>query len=173
MCIKLLKVSYFQNEIMKSSFLPKYERKTVRISALSCVVRAEIMTIFCSHFGRHDDFIIHSEINWPLGCGNYSREETIHGYTVSSYLCMERQIVYTELGLFRIVDAAAQICYFFMTSWRSRNIHMMSLYWCMTYHSEKNLTQKYNRQDPFYNTIILFFSFTWAGLAAFHKPNPI
>ena len=96
--VSSLKVSYFQNEIMKSSFLPKYERKTVRISALSCVVRAEIMTIFCSHFGRHDDFIIHSEINWPLGCGNYSREETIHGYTVSSYLCMERQIVHTELG---------------------------------------------------------------------------
>ena len=31
---ELLKVSKFQNEFMKSSFLPKYERKIVRISAL-------------------------------------------------------------------------------------------------------------------------------------------
>ena len=31
---KILKVSQFQNEFMKSSFLPKYEQKIVRISAL-------------------------------------------------------------------------------------------------------------------------------------------
>ena len=31
---QLLKVRQFQNEFMKSSFLPKYERKIVRISAL-------------------------------------------------------------------------------------------------------------------------------------------
>ena len=31
-----LKVSKFQNGFMKSSFLPKYERKIVRISALYC-----------------------------------------------------------------------------------------------------------------------------------------
>ena len=30
----ILKVSKFQNEFLKSSFLPKYERKNVRISAL-------------------------------------------------------------------------------------------------------------------------------------------
>ena len=77
----------FQNEFMKSSFLPKYERKIVRISALQCtevrffrwiyychtskstgketgktqnsavVYRAEILTIFRSYFGRNDDFI--------------------------------------------------------------------------------------------------------------------
>jgi hypothetical protein len=29
-----IKVSKFQNEFVKSSFLPKYERKIVRISAL-------------------------------------------------------------------------------------------------------------------------------------------
>ena len=29
-----VKVSYFQNEFIKSLFLPKYERKIVRISAL-------------------------------------------------------------------------------------------------------------------------------------------
>ena len=34
------KVSKFQNQFMKSSFLPKYERKN-----------------FCSYFGRNDDFI--------------------------------------------------------------------------------------------------------------------
>ena len=34
--IKLsLKVSQFQNEFMKSSFLPKYEQKIVKISALT------------------------------------------------------------------------------------------------------------------------------------------
>ena len=26
-------------------------------------------------------------------------------------------------------------------------------------------------EDPFYNTKILIFSFTWAGLAAFHKSS--
>ena len=31
-----VKVSKFQNEFMKSSFLPKYEPKIVRISALYC-----------------------------------------------------------------------------------------------------------------------------------------
>ena len=31
----ILKVSKFQNEFMKSPFLPKYERKIVRISALT------------------------------------------------------------------------------------------------------------------------------------------
>ena len=30
----VLKVSYFQNELMKSSFLPRYEQKIARISAL-------------------------------------------------------------------------------------------------------------------------------------------
>ena len=43
---------------MKSSFLPKYERKIVRISALLSMAqyRAEILTIFGSYFGRNDDF---------------------------------------------------------------------------------------------------------------------
>ena len=31
----VLKVSKFENEIMKSSFLPKYEQKIVKISALA------------------------------------------------------------------------------------------------------------------------------------------
>ena len=52
------KVSKFQNEFMKSSFLPKCEPKIVRISALySPHYRAEILTIFGSCFGRNDDFI--------------------------------------------------------------------------------------------------------------------
>ena len=33
--LALLKVRQFQNEFMKSSFLPKYERKIVRISSLT------------------------------------------------------------------------------------------------------------------------------------------
>ena len=28
-------------------------------------------------------------------------------------------------------------------------------------------------EDPYYNTKILIFSFTWAGLAAFHKASTI
>ena len=51
-----LKVSKFQNEFMKSSFLPKYEPKIVRISARYCY-RAEILTIFGSYFERNKDFI--------------------------------------------------------------------------------------------------------------------
>ena len=50
----------FQNELMKSSFLPKYEPNIVRLSALYCATlhyRAEILTIFGSYFGRNDDFI--------------------------------------------------------------------------------------------------------------------
>ena len=42
---KIVKVRQFQNEFMKSSFLPKYERKIVKISALRF------------YFGRNDDFI--------------------------------------------------------------------------------------------------------------------
>ena len=40
-----IKVRQFQNEFMKSSFLPKYEQKVGRIS----VVSAEILTICCSY----------------------------------------------------------------------------------------------------------------------------
>ena len=46
---KRLKVSKFQNEVMKSSFLPKYEPKIVRIPAQPCSVsqfKADILTIF-------------------------------------------------------------------------------------------------------------------------------
>ena len=56
----VIKVSEFQNEFMKSSFLPKYEPNIVRISALHCTVpryRAEILTTFCSYLGRNNDFI--------------------------------------------------------------------------------------------------------------------
>ena len=51
-----LKVSKSQNEFMKASFLPKNERNIARISALN--VRAEILAIFRSFFGKNDDFII-------------------------------------------------------------------------------------------------------------------
>ena len=53
-----IKVSTFQNEFMKLSFLPKYEPNIVRIAALYVPHhRAEILTIFGSYFGRNDDFI--------------------------------------------------------------------------------------------------------------------
>ena len=42
-----LKVSKLQNEFMKSLFLPKYEQKIVRISALTLQGR------------NHDDFCVH------------------------------------------------------------------------------------------------------------------
>ena len=51
----LLKVRQFQNEFMKSSFLPKYKRKIVRISALCSEGR--IFDNFRSYSGRNDDFI--------------------------------------------------------------------------------------------------------------------
>ena len=51
----VVKVSKSQNKFMKSSFLPKNERNIARISALT--FRAEILAIFCSFFGRNDDFI--------------------------------------------------------------------------------------------------------------------
>ena len=54
-----IKVSKFQNEFIKSSFLPKYEPKIVRIF-LPCSVaqyRAEILTIFGSYFKRNNDLI--------------------------------------------------------------------------------------------------------------------
>ena len=43
----------FQNEYMKSSFLPKYEPKTGTVPHY----KAEILTIFGSYFGRNNDFI--------------------------------------------------------------------------------------------------------------------
>ena len=52
--INFLKVSEFQNEFMKISFLPKYERKN---SAPVLWRKAEILTIFLSYFGRNNNFI--------------------------------------------------------------------------------------------------------------------
>ena len=54
--LRALKVSKSQNKFMKSPFLPKNERNIARISALN--VRAEILAIFRSFFGKNDDFII-------------------------------------------------------------------------------------------------------------------
>ena len=47
----ILKVRQFKHEVMKSSFLPKYDQKIIRISALCSEGRN------CSYFGRNDDFI--------------------------------------------------------------------------------------------------------------------
>ena len=42
----LLKVRQFQNEFMKSSFLPKYEQKIVRISALHTTLSSLLSVLF-------------------------------------------------------------------------------------------------------------------------------
>ena len=39
--------------------------------------------------------------------------------------------------------------------------------------SIKGMIKNILDEDPFYNTKILIFSFTWAGLAAFHKSSTI
>ena len=52
--VSLLKVSKSQNTFMKPSFFPKNERNIARISALN--VRAEILAIFRSFFGKNDGF---------------------------------------------------------------------------------------------------------------------
>ena len=54
-----LKVSYFQNDFFKSSFLPKYEQKIVRISAMISEGRNPDNFLFV--FWEKKE--IHSEIN--------------------------------------------------------------------------------------------------------------
>ena len=53
-----LKVRQFRNDFMKRSFLPKYEKKIVKISALTTQGRNPD-----KYFGRNDNFKIHSEIS--------------------------------------------------------------------------------------------------------------
>ena len=60
LCVRkrALKVSKFQNEFMKSKFLPKYEPKIVRnVSKGVPHYKADILTIFGSYFGRNDRLI--------------------------------------------------------------------------------------------------------------------
>ena len=52
----LLKVSKFQNEFMKSSFVPKYDPNIVRIFAQYVLYRSEILKKIYPYFGRNDDF---------------------------------------------------------------------------------------------------------------------
>ena len=52
---KYLKVSKFQNESIKSSHCPKYERKIWKF--LSWILRTEFFKFFRSYFGQCDDFI--------------------------------------------------------------------------------------------------------------------
>ena len=70
----LIKVSKFQNEFLKSSFLPKYEWKIVMISTLLSVAqyRAEILKFFVHILGETMTSKIHSEIYRPL-VSTYSR----------------------------------------------------------------------------------------------------
>ena len=53
--IGVVKVRQFQNEFMKSLFLPKYEQKIVGISSLSC--EGKNLDNFLLYFGRNDDLI--------------------------------------------------------------------------------------------------------------------
>ena len=58
--LTLVKVSKFQNVLMKSSFFPKYRRTIVKICALQCSLvqyREEILKIFGSYFVRNDAFV--------------------------------------------------------------------------------------------------------------------
>ena len=54
-----IKVSKFQNEFMKSSFLPKYEPNIARISAMysATLQGRNPYNFFGSYFGRNNDFI--------------------------------------------------------------------------------------------------------------------
>ena len=63
-----LKVSKFQNEFMKSSFLPKYELKIVRISALQCghSTGQKSLQQLAHILGETMTSKIHSEIYRPL-----------------------------------------------------------------------------------------------------------
>ena len=56
LCLALLKVSKFQNENMKSSHCPKYERKNLKNSVLS--IQDKKFQIFRSYSGQCDDFIL-------------------------------------------------------------------------------------------------------------------
>ena len=60
-----LKVSKFQNEYIKSSFLPKYEPKFLPCSVAQ--YRAEILQYLVHILGETMTSYIHSEIYWPLG----------------------------------------------------------------------------------------------------------
>ena len=55
--IMVIQVSKFQNECMKSLFLPKYEPKIVRMPCIVAEYRKDILTKLGSYFGRIDDFI--------------------------------------------------------------------------------------------------------------------
>ena len=65
-----LKVSKFQNEFIKSSFLQKYELKTVRISPLYLVWHSttgqKSLQYLVHILGETMTSLIHSEIYWPL-----------------------------------------------------------------------------------------------------------
>ena len=78
----ILKFSKFQDEFMKSSFLPKYEPNIVRIYALYCATlhyREEFLTIFGSYFGRNDDVI---NPFWNLMTFNWSAQNVVLHYLV-------------------------------------------------------------------------------------------
>ena len=68
-----IKVNKFQNENMKSSHCPKYERKNLKNSALS--IQGRIFQIFRSYFGQSDNIIFSFRnfltFRFPYVCRNH------------------------------------------------------------------------------------------------------
>ena len=72
---QLLKVSYFQNEFMDSSFLPKSEAKYARISVWHSTGQNFLEYVFDSYFGRSNNFI---NAFWNLLTFSKLNEKQIH-----------------------------------------------------------------------------------------------
>ena len=87
--LRLLKVSKFQNEFMKSSFCSVAQ------------YRAEILTIFGSYFGRNDDFI---NLFWNLL--TFKRKKKLKGL---SFVCMWWSFIH---GFDKLI-----ICTYFCYKW--------------------------------------------------------
>ena len=85
----LLKVSKFQNEFMKSSFLPKYKPNFVWISVFTVPhYRAEILTIFVHILGETVTSKIDSEIYWPLAASLLYCNLTIAWWIICRLKCV-------------------------------------------------------------------------------------
>ena len=77
----MLKVSKFQNESIKSSHCPKYERKIWKF--LPWILRAEFFKFFRSYFGQCDDFIFSF---WNLLTFRTSPQGLISSFSLNSFL---------------------------------------------------------------------------------------
>ena len=85
----VLKVSKFQNENLKSSHCPKFERKIWKI--LSWILRTEFFKFFRSDFGKCDDFIF---CFWDLLTFSLSKAKKMNKITV-------HQLFYLKVSKFQ------------------------------------------------------------------------